>query len=126
MLVYWDVGIKRELTVPYNPQQNGVAKRKRWLICEATKAMMSDLDLPSLLWEKASNTTVYVQNKSSHAALGDNTLEEAFTDEKSKVGHLRIFECLMYIHVSKEKRMKMDPSEKKGTFVGYNETTKAY
>ena len=29
-------GIKRELTVSYNPQQNGVAKRKNGTICEAT------------------------------------------------------------------------------------------
>jgi transposase InsO family protein len=46
------VGIKRELTVPYNPQQNGVVERKNRSICEAAKAMMSDLDLPSSLWEK--------------------------------------------------------------------------
>jgi len=42
------------------------------------------------------------------------------------VGHLRIFECPVYIHVPKDKRSKMEPSEKKGIFVGYNETSKAY
>jgi hypothetical protein len=75
---------------------------------------------------KAASTVVYVQNRSSHAALGDKTPEEAFTGEKPKVGHLRIFGCPVYIHVPKEKRMKMEPSEKKGTFVGYSETAKAY
>jgi transposase InsO family protein len=34
--------IKRQLTVPYNPQQNGVAERKNITICEAAKAMMCD------------------------------------------------------------------------------------
>jgi hypothetical protein len=52
--------------------------------------------------------------------------EEAFTSEKPEVGHLRIFGCLFYIHVPKDKRTKMEPSGKKGIFVGYNETSKAY
>jgi hypothetical protein len=30
----------------------------------------------------------------------------------------------MYIHVPKEKRMKLEPSGKKGTFIGYNDTSK--
>ena len=32
-----EAGIKREYTVPYNPQQNGVAERKNKTIIEATK-----------------------------------------------------------------------------------------
>ena len=96
------------------------------MICEAAKAMMSDLDLPSSLWAETSNTIVYVHNRSSHIALGNKTRKEAFTGEKPKVGHLRIFGCLVYIHMPKEKRTKMEPSKKKGTFVGYSETTKAY
>ena len=42
------------------------------------------------------------------------------------VGHLRIFGCPVYIHVPKEKRYKLEPSSKKGIFVGYSETSKAY
>ena len=45
---------------------------------------------------------------------------------KLEVGHFRIFGCLVYIHVPKEKRTKLDPSSRKGTFVGYNESSKAY
>jgi hypothetical protein len=32
----------------------------------------------------------------------------------------------VYIHVPKEKMTKLEPSGKKDTFVGYNETSKAY
>ena len=32
----------------------------------------------------------------------------------------------MYIHIPKEKRKKLDPSGKKGIFVGYSESLKAY
>jgi transposase InsO family protein len=37
-----EAGIKREYIVPYNPQQNGVTKRKNKSILEATKAMIHD------------------------------------------------------------------------------------
>jgi hypothetical protein len=53
-------------------------------------------------------------------------LEEAFTEVKPEVGHFRIFGCLVYIHVHKEKMIKLDLSGRKGTFVGYNESSKAY
>jgi transposase InsO family protein len=54
------VGIKRQLTMPYNPQQNGVAKRKNRTICEAAKEMMFDQDLPNSLWAIATSTVVYI------------------------------------------------------------------
>jgi hypothetical protein len=69
---------------------------------------------------------MYIQNRCPHAILKDKTLEEAFLGTKTKVGHLRIFGCPVYIHVPKEKRTKMEPLGKKGVFVGYNENSKAY
>ena len=40
-----EVGIKRGLTTPYTPQQNGVVERKNRSIMEAVKAMIHDQDL---------------------------------------------------------------------------------
>jgi hypothetical protein len=45
---------------------------------------------------------------------------------KPEVEHFRIFGCPVYIHVPKDKRTKLDPSGRNGTFVGYNESSKAY
>jgi hypothetical protein len=49
-----------------------------------------------------------------------------FTGKKLEVSHLKIFGCLVFIHISKEKRNKLEPSEKKGIFVGYCEVSKAF
>jgi hypothetical protein len=69
---------------------------------------------------------VYVQNRSPHKILGKKTPEEVFTGKKPEVKHLKIFGCPVFIQVPKEKRMKLEPSKKKGTFIGYSETSKAY
>lgn len=101
MIFFRDTGTNSELTVPYNPQQNGVVERKNKTICQETKAMMCVFDLPYSIWEKASRKTIYIQKRIPHVVTEDKTPKEAFTSEKPEVGHLRIFGCLMYIHVPK-------------------------
>jgi hypothetical protein len=54
------------------------------------------------------------------------TLEEAFSRKKPSVEYLRIFGYPVYIHVPKDKRNKFEPLGKKGIFVGYIESSKAY
>ena len=49
-----------------------------------------------------------------------------YTGKKPEVSHLKIFGCPVYVHISKEKRTKLDPSGKKGIFVGYCEVSKAF
>jgi hypothetical protein len=78
------------------------------------------------LWGEATMTTVYVQNISPHRILKNMTLEEAFSRKKPSVEHLRIFGCTVYIHVPKDKRKKLEPLGKRGIFVGYSESSKAY
>jgi hypothetical protein len=45
---------------------------------------------------------------------------------KPEIGHLRIFCCLVYIHVHVEKRTKLEPLGQRGIFVGYIEILKSY
>jgi hypothetical protein len=123
---YKNVGIKRELTTPYNPQQNGVAERKNRTIMEAMKTMIHDQDLPICLWAEAAMTALYVQNQLSHSALGFETSKEMFTGKKPEVNNLKIFGCPIFIHIPKAKRNKLEPSGKRGIFVGYCEVSKAF
>jgi hypothetical protein len=119
-------GIRRELIVPHNPQQNGVAERKNKSIEETVKSLLNDQDLSMFLWGEATMTTIYVQNRSPHHILKDMTPEEAFSGKKPNVENLRIFGCQVYSHIPKDKRNKLEPSGKKGIFVGYSDSSKAY
>jgi hypothetical protein len=100
-----DVEIKRELTTPYNPQQNAVAERKNRTIMEAVKTMIHDQDLPMCLWAEAAMAAVYVQNRLSHSALGLKTPEEMFTGKKPEVSHLKnIWLSSVYSYTEREKK----------------------
>jgi hypothetical protein len=119
-------GIKRELTAPHNPQDNGVAERKNRNIVGVAKAMLHDQGLPMFLWAEACNIVVFLQNRSPHKVLGRVTPEEAFTGKRPNVSHFRILGNLVYFHVPLESRKKLEPTTTKGIFVGYNEIAKAY
>jgi hypothetical protein len=119
-------GVKKELNFPYNPKQNGVAEREKISIIRASSAMTHDQRIPLFLWVKAYNTVVYLQNRIPHRSLGNMTLEEAYTGKKPQVGHFRIFGCITFSHVPKERRTNMEPTTEKGIFVGYSETSKAH
>jgi hypothetical protein len=87
---------------------------------------MYDHNLPLSLWAVAASTKVYIHNWCPHKALEEKTPEEVVTGIKPSIDHLRIFGSPVYIHIPKEKRTKLEPSGKKGTFVGYSETSKDY
>jgi hypothetical protein len=88
--------------------------------------MIHDQDLPMCLWVEAIMITVYVQNRLSHSTLGLKTPEGMFTGKKPEVSHLKMFGCPVFIHIPKEKRNKLEPSGKKGIFVGYYEVSNAF
>ena len=113
-----EAGIRRDFTVPYNPQQNGVAERKNRTIIEATKEMIHDQSLPMNLWAEACMTTIYVQNISPHKTLRKMTLEEAFTRVKPEVGHFRIFGCSNIHSCTQGEKDQARPFTKKGYICG--------
>ena len=105
--------IKRELTTPYNPQHNVIAKRKNMTIMEVVKTMIHDQDLPMHLCVEATRMKFYVHNILSHSSLGFKTPKEMFIGKNPELSHLKIVGSIVYVHISKEKRTKLDPSEKR-------------
>lgn len=88
--------------------------------------MMHYHELLVFLWTKASMKMIYIQMRSPHRILEDNSPKEVFIGQKPKVRNLRIFGFSVYIHVPKDKRKKLDPSRKRGIFIRYKESSKAY
>lgn len=56
-------GIRRQLSTPWTPQQNGVVERKNRTILDATRTMMMESKLPHIYWREAVSIIVYTFNK---------------------------------------------------------------
>ncbi|GKC26312.1 integrase [Tanacetum coccineum] len=120
-----EYGIKRELTAPYTPEQNGIAERKNRTIVEMARSMLKTKNLEDEFWAEAVATAVYLINISPTKAVWNVTPYEAWYESKPSVSHLRIFGCTCYAIISSG-RGKLDPKTKKYIFVGYSTCSKAY
>ena len=119
-------GITHQLSVPYNPAQNGVAERMNRTIVESTRSMLSHAQMPNEFWAEAANTSVYVRNRSPTTALNGITPYECLFEKKPDVSNLRVFGCVTYMHIPENQRKKLDAKSKRSIFVGYPEGVKGY
>jgi hypothetical protein len=119
-------GIKRFLTAPYSPQQNGVAERKNRTILDMVRSMLKSKGMPKEFWAEAVQCAVYVQNRCPHAAVKDQTPQEAWSGYKPTVSYLKVFGSVAYAHIPNQRRTKLDDKSKKLVFIGYDEKAKAF
>ena len=68
-------GICHEVTVPYTPEQNGVAERLNRTLMEAARSMISHAKLNSSYWGEAVATAAYVWNRMVTTATGTTPYE---------------------------------------------------
>ena len=119
-------GISQEFTEVYTPQQNGVAERANRTLLEMARAMLYQSTLPQLLWAEAIMTAAYLRNRCPTKILQAVTPEEAWTDHKPDVSHLRAFGCLAFCHIPDAKRSKLDAKSRPCIFLGYEKTVGTY
>ncbi|KAM1111108.1 hypothetical protein ACFX13_010490 [Malus domestica] len=120
------MGMERQLTIAYSPQQNGVAERRNRTICEMARSMMTEKGVPVIFWAEAVSTAVYLQNRCFTTSVIDKTPFEAFTGRKPGIKHLKVFGCICYTHVPSPLRQKFDDKTRKGIFMGYGSCEKGY
>ena len=58
-----DASIQMQHSIPYTPQQNGVAKRKNISLKEIETFMMEAKTLPPKFWAEAINCASYILNR---------------------------------------------------------------
>jgi hypothetical protein len=63
---------------------------------------------------------------SPSSVLVDTTPHEVWFVKKPSLSYLKVFGCDAFVHVSKEKRSKMDNKVIKCIFIGYKEGMKGY
>ncbi len=120
-------GIQRQLTVPYTPEQNGVAERCNRTLEECARSMLQYAGLSKdTLWAEAINTAAYIKNRTATRALEGKTPYEVFYAHKPDVSNFKVFGCDAYAHIPKQKRTKFASKSMKMVFVGYDMKSKGY
>ena len=103
-----------------------MTERANRTIVEMARSMLHAQNIGLELWAEAMSCAMYIRNRGPTTALDSMTSEEAWTDVKPCIAHLKVFGCYAYAHVPQEKRTKFDVKAIKCLFLGYCEGTKAY
>ena len=120
-------GIRHELTVPYSPQQNGVAERLNRTLIESAKAMLNRANLPKSYWAEAIATASYVKNRVPNSAISnEETPFQRWYGTKPDLSGIKVFGCTAYALLPESKRQKLDRKTLKLRFVGYSLNRKGY
>lgn len=119
-------GINHQKTNPYTPEQNGLCERTNRTVVEKARCLLFDSGLGKEFWGEATNTAVYLQNRTVASGLSGKTPFEMWTGTKPDLSHLRVFGSNVMVHIPKEKRKKWDKKSEIHILVGYPDNVKGY
>ncbi|GJX23326.1 retrovirus-related pol polyprotein from transposon TNT 1-94 [Tanacetum coccineum] len=111
-------GIRHELTAPYSPQQNGIAKRKNRTLKEMVNAMLISSGLSQDMWGEAILTATYLLNKIPRKEK-EETPYKLWMERKPSYQYLRVWGCLAKVVALTPKAQKIGPKSVDCIFIGY-------
>lgn len=115
-------GIVHQLTVPYTPQQNGVAERMNRTIADKVVCSLHDAHLPRIWWFYAIGAAIYTINRSLNSR---NLIPwESLNGKKASLEGLHPFGCRAI--AKQESATKFSPRAKECIMLGYETNTKGY
>lgn len=85
------------------------------------RSMLKGGSLSNEYWEEAVACAIYVINRSPTKSVMNRVPEQAWPGIYCSVSHFRVFRCVAYAHVPKERRGKLDDKSEKCIFIGYSE-----
>jgi transposase InsO family protein len=95
-----ELGVRRELTVPYSPPQNGVVERRNQTVMSTARSMLKAKELPGIFWGEAVTTTVYLLNRAPSKGVGGKIPYQLWTGSPPGVHHLRTFGCVAHMKIT--------------------------
>nr|CAD1827237.1 unnamed protein product [Ananas comosus var. bracteatus] len=118
--------IRRQLTCPRTPQQNGIAERKNRHLAETCRSMLHAKNVPGRFWAECMRTAAHVINRLPQPKLGFISPYQVLWKIKPTVSHFRVFGCVCYVFVPDHPRSKFDKKAIRYIFVGYDSERKGW
>eukprot|EP00253_Pinus_taeda_P024740 PITA_24740 len=87
--------------------------------------MLTGRNLSNEYWAEAVACAIYVIKRSTKSVM-DRVPEQVWSGMYCSISHLKVFGCVAYAHVPKERTCKLDDKSEKCIFIGYSEQSKAY
>ena len=123
-------GIRHQTSNSYTPQQNGLGERKNRQLSEVVRGSLFGMNVPRCYWGKVVKSVAYVLNRTPSRVIDFKNPHEKLCSFWSfpSLPNLepRVFGCIVYVHIPKFERSKLDPRANKYIFVGYAEHQKWY
>ncbi|KAJ0801008.1 putative RNA-directed DNA polymerase [Helianthus annuus] len=116
-------GIRRQKTVPYTPQQNGVVDRRNRTVMGMTRAMLKAMEVPDMFWGEAVSHVVYVLNMVLTKAVKDATPFEKWKGKKPNTCYLRVFGCVGFAIKLKGHKSKLEDRSRPLVYLGVEHGT---
>lgn len=117
-------GIKRQMSTPKTPQQNGIAERRNGTIVEAARTMLIQGAVPKMFWREAISTIVYTLNWVFVKKGNDKTPYEVWNGKNPNVIYFKYFGSKCFIKRD-DVIGKFDAKCDEGIFLGYSTKSKA-
>ena len=114
-------GIQRQHSVRARPQQNGVAERANRTMEQGIISMLHQAGLPLSFWGEALAAFVHIWNRTPTSAVPGKTPYETFYGNRPDVSMLRVWGCVAYVHIQRDKRDwgSLGSHMEKCIFIGY-------
>lgn len=115
-------GIQGIRTVPYTPEQNGIAERGNLAIVEKARCLLLHSKLPLNYWAEACNTATYLLNRSPSSSINFLSPYERLFGSTPRLDHLHPFGCQTIADLPKAHQgSKFDARGIECIFLGYVE-----
>ena len=124
--IFANLGVTLLTSVPYSPQQNGVAERKNRTLVTCTRATLRTSSMPKHFWQYAMATAAHVINRVPTDANNGKSPFELWNGVVPDISHVRVFGCKAYALKPKKKRSKFSDVSTECVFLGYPFGQKGY
>ena len=122
-------GVKHNLSIPYSPQQNGVAERFNRTLQERSRAMIFGSGLPVRYWEHAMRYASWCINRLPTTALPNMGVPyTALMGKAPSLAMAKVFGCMAHVWVPEERRPSGKFSKRSvwGVFIGIPQESKGW
>jgi hypothetical protein len=123
-------GIIHQTTCPQTPEQNGLSELKNRHLLDMARSLLLSSHMPKYLWGEAVLTASHLINRLPSSTLHGQVPFEVLSTHVSipslNTLPARVFGCVVFVHLPKNQRSKLDARALRCVFVGYGTHQKGY